>query len=388
MRTISSRYSIAAAFVGGIAVISTGLALTDSKAGAGGSYVRRAPATSVVASGLNNPRGLNFAPDGSLYVAEAGTGGSISCAPDTDGRCYGRTASIARIDLRSGAMVRVLTGLPSLAPPDGNSAEGVHDVSPHGLGGIYFTVGFGGNPANRVAYFGPDGQNLARIGRITGHSYSGLHEDIGIFELQNNPTGDEIDTNPYGMLSLPGRRVVADAGANDLVEIASNGSIRALAEFPDRVVSPPEILGFPPDTMLPADEVPTSVALGPDGNYYVGQLVGFPFPVDQANVYRVSPNGGPPEIAANGFTAVVDVTFGPDGSMYVVEMAKNGLLAGFILGDWTGALMRVEPDGTRTELATGLLTAPGGVAVGPDGAVYVTNKSTSGGDGEILRIEL
>ncbi len=129
------------------------------------------------------------------------------------------------------------------------------------------------------------------------------------------------------------------------------------------------------------------MAVGPDGNFYVGQLVGFPFPVDEANVYRVSPSGGLPEIAESGFTAIVDVTFGPDGSMYVVEMARNGLLAGFIFGDWTGGLIRIEPDGTRTELADGLLSAPGGVAVGPDGAVYVTNKSTSAGGGEVVRIE-
>jgi glucose/arabinose dehydrogenase len=29
----------------------------------------------VVATGLANPRGLNFAPNGDLYVAEAGRGG-------------------------------------------------------------------------------------------------------------------------------------------------------------------------------------------------------------------------------------------------------------------------------------------------------------------------
>lgn len=97
--------------------------------------------------------------------------------------------------------------------------------------------------------------------------------------------------------------------------------------------------------------------------------------------------GGTPEVYAGGFTAIVDVAFGPDGSLYVLEIAKSGLLAAFIAGDWTGALIRVAADGTRTELAVGALFAPGGVAVGQDGDLYVSNKSIFSGTGQVLRIE-
>jgi DNA-binding beta-propeller fold protein YncE len=44
------------------------------------------PSVSTYASGLTNPRGLAFGPDGNLYVAEAGTGGSQTPA-DIDPSC-------------------------------------------------------------------------------------------------------------------------------------------------------------------------------------------------------------------------------------------------------------------------------------------------------------
>ncbi len=133
------------------------------------------------------------------------------------------------------------------------------------------------------------------------------------------------------------------------------------------------------------DAVPTSVVLGPDGYYYVGQLTGFPFPVGGASVYRVAPGGGTPVPYATGFSAIVGLAFGPDGSLYVVQIARD-LLAGFNMNDWTGALFRIAPDGTRTELAAGQLFAPGGVTVDREGTVYVTNKSILCGAGEVLRI--
>src|SRR5688572_25887205 len=79
----------------------------------------------VIASGLDNPRGLAFGADGALYVAEAGRGGtSALCAPDPGtgaNRCYGPTGAVTRIT-GIGAQQRVVTGLPSIAPAGGDLA--------------------------------------------------------------------------------------------------------------------------------------------------------------------------------------------------------------------------------------------------------------------------
>ena len=342
----------------------------------------------VVVSGLDNPRGLAFGPEGALYIAQAGSGGDGPCGPGPEGiRCYGESGTISRYDPRTGNVTDVVTGLPSLATEEGQMfAIGPNDLSLQGRGNLMFTIGFGGDPNTRETVFGPDGAKLARVGRATPDGKWRLLEDLGQSEADNNPAGDEVDSNPYGILALPGKKVVADAGANALLEVRDNGATMALATFANRLVDAPPFLGLPPGTQIPMDAVPTSVALGRDGNYYVGQLTGFPFPVGAANIYRVPANGGAPTVFASGFTHIVDLTFGPDGSLYVVEIAKNGLLAAFNTNDWTGALIRIAPDGTRTELVPGVLTAPGGVAIGGDGAIYVTNNAIFSGTGEVIRI--
>jgi hypothetical protein len=342
----------------------------------------------VVATGLNNPRGLNFGADGGLYVVEAGSGGAGPCGPGPEGdRCFGNSGSVTRIDPQTHNATRILTELPSLATPDGSFATGIHDISFNGLGNGYLTTGFAGDPADRTTYFGSAGSNFARLARMNVAGKFALVQDLGNYEAENNPTGDEVDSNPYSVLAMAGKTVVTDAGGNALNQISARGHMSTLATFPDRMVLAPPFLELPPGTLIPMDCVPTTVALGPDGAFYVGQLTGFPFPADDANVYRVPADGGDTAVHQSGFTAVIDIAFGVDGSMYVVELARNGLLAAFIDGDWSGSLIRVAPDGTRTEIAAEMLTAPGGVAVGADGALYVTNNSIYNGIGQVLRIE-
>ncbi|MEV6305262.1 ScyD/ScyE family protein [Actinoplanes sp. NPDC051861] len=87
------------------------------------------PSRRTFASGLDNPRGLAFGPDGRLYVAEAGRGGRGPCRPGPDGRlrCFGRTGAIAEIG--AGGQRRIRRNLPSMAFPQGGGAVGPSDVA-------------------------------------------------------------------------------------------------------------------------------------------------------------------------------------------------------------------------------------------------------------------
>jgi hypothetical protein len=331
----------------------------------------------VVASGLDNPRGLGFGPDGFLYVVEAGRGGSSSLCfivPDNPTgplRCYGATGAVTRVT-GLGVQQRVVTGLPSLAIPSGEQATGPHDIG-FGLDRTWVTVGLGGNPAIRDPLLAA-GIRLGSLVRVLPNGQWDYVVDISAHEAATNPAGGTIDSNPYGLLMQSDRAVVADAGGNALLQIGLNGVISTLAVFPNRP-------GGPNPVMQP---VPTTVTEGPDGNLYVGELTGQPFPVGAANVYRVPRNGGTPAVVASGFTTIIDIAFGPNGVGYVLEHDSDGIIPPLGPGI-TGRLVRINVDGSRTVITSSLIK-PGGVTVGPDGAIYVTNRSIFPGTGEVVRI--
>src|SRR5262249_12229587 len=105
-----------------------GTALVVAPAAAAGSNLR------VIATGLDNPRGLTFGPNGTLYVALGGRGGTLHT---TAADCTqvpvpigpytgGFTASIVKVGL-NGTVTPFATGLPSSTAGLGFTS-GVADV--------------------------------------------------------------------------------------------------------------------------------------------------------------------------------------------------------------------------------------------------------------------
>ena len=89
-------------------------------------------------------------------------------------------------------------------------------------------------------------------------------------------------------------------------------------DTPNPFPPPPDGPPLPP--IIPMQAVPTGVVKGPDGALYMSQLTGFPFPVGGANVYRIDPRSGKTSVYATGFTNIIDLDFGKDGTLYVLEM--------------------------------------------------------------------
>lgn len=323
-----------------------------------------APTNVRIMAELNNPRGLALGPNGSVYVAEAGAGGAGPCrvAPTNETRCFGLTGAITRFV--SGTQQRVVTGLPSHALPGGDAATGPNDVSVQSTGELFVVVGLGFDPVDR-RFFGSEGAHFGKLLRISAQDQISEAGDVTAYERDVNPAGPPLDSNPYGVLALPSVRIVADAGANAVLSIVSSGLVNTLAVFPSR-----------PNRAT--DSVPTAIAIGPDGAYYVSELSGVPFAAGVANVYRVVP-GQAPQVFRSGFTTVTDIDFGPDGSLYVVEHSTGPQF--FAL---PGDIVRIRPDGTRTVLVANL-NRPTSLVVDSTGSVYYTNRGITAGAGEVWK---
>jgi len=353
----------------------------------------------VVAEGLNNPYKMSFGPDGGLYVAEGGLGDpeELNCVagegPDgPSNACLGLTGSVTRVDVVTGTQQQVATGLPSIAEKgsEGNGAGGPVDVAVDGAN-LYVVIGQGGPPDGRDA-FGEDGAGLGTVMEVNVLDQASVFADLAAFEADENPDADqpdaaEPDTNPFAIEVNPaGGFWAVDAGGNDVLAIADDGTVSLEAVLPFETTLAPPFLGLPPGTMIPYQPVPTSITNGEAG-LLVTQLTGFPFPVGASNVFELDPVADELTVVESGFTNVVDAAQGPDGSVFVLEFSNEGLLNVPEDAAPTSRLIQIRPDGTRKVLLQDELFLSNGVAVDADGMVYVSNGSQLAGEGTVIRVD-
>jgi hypothetical protein len=356
----------------------------------------------VVASGLNAPRGITYDADGHrLLAAEAGVwflgDGSQPCAPAERNLpfCLDHSGSVFQYDLNSQAGSRIVTGLPSASIQFDflpGVVIGLHDVTMKpGDDKIYAVFGTLGNKPYRTA-LGPGAALLGQAVTINGTGKVTPYADLLSFidtRYPVPPPAPAMEADPYGVVVGPFGTMVANAGGrvvngvsmgNDLLKVTPSGTISEVAQFPAH-----PLIGDPSITV---NTVPTSVAQGPDGAFYVGELSGgaaWDFP-GEARIWRVVP-GQAPAIYATGFHTIIDLKFDSQGRMLVLQTSTDPFN---VAGE--GELLRLEPNGSRTVIfgaGDGVLN-PGGVALVGDDTYYVTTKitGTSDNQGQLLRVQV
>ena len=347
----------------------------------------------VVAEGLHGPRGLAFGPGGVLYIAQAGD------APGTSAIFQVRNPMSQHPKVRT-----IVEGLPTYAGPNGQFvgvdgisvlARGAHgDSGNSGENGwnhhghtfaIYAILG----TAPQIAKDPAAGQLLKidRSGDVQVLANVGSFDYEWATDHASLVPGQFPDANPYAVLALPDHLYVVDAATNTLDEVMPDGTIQVLAFFPNEKIS---------------DAVPTCVAQGPDGALYIGTLALVDTFVlgPSAKVYRIDPSQAnladpaatPMTVWASGLFPINGCAFGPDGNFYASELFTNpSHNPGVIFANPQGDVVKIlwnDPI-THISLTGGALAATGGVAVGPNGDVYVSDGTAfvAPGAGSVVRID-
>src|SRR5215216_5798490 len=331
-----------------------------------------AGAPPVVASGLTNPRGFTWAPDGTLYVALAGNGGTNPpvgeplpppAGPEAGG---GPSAAVASIG-PDGCPVAVATGLPSSLDVIG-SVVGVSDEAILGDQLYALVAGGGGSHGN------PD--QPAGLYRVYADGTFEVVADLGAWRRANpvaHPAEVEPDGQWYGMVAAPDGSAlwIVEANGGPAITVTPDGVVTRVADLSE---------GHP---------VPTGIALAPDGGVYVGYLTAGPFVDSSSRVDHVAPDGTVSTVWS-GLSMVTGIAVAPDGTLYAAEMATGdpASMEEPPFQPFTGRVVRQTGADGLEEVATGMLF-PVNLRFGPDGGLNVALPAAfaNNGEGVILRLD-
>jgi cytochrome c peroxidase len=306
------------------------------------------PRITTVIDGLLGPIGLAALPDGSLLVAEEGTGGRDDSAGVT----------LVTADGQAG---RFISGLPSTF--DSGDLAGVPLVSLGPDGETLYVGNFGAGHLWTLP-LPPD--QLANGFTLPATPYT--PEDMGVAMEQFN---NVMLINPYDIVfDDDGVPVVTDATGNGVAKETPDGKTHFFHRFAD-LPNPDQ-----PGDFLQA--VPTGIIRHSDeehgDEYWVTLLSGCPYP-DGAGELVAIDEARNQRTVLGGLTMPIDVAQGPDGTIWVLEFARftpgGDCFSGHDYQVDTGRLSRLNEDGSL-ETVLDNLNFPGAVLPMPDGSLYIS----------------
>jgi hypothetical protein len=322
------------------------------------------PAPVVLVSGLNNPRQLSLGSNGALFIAEAGNGGTFkSSSPELGTQYIGPSGSISAVsDPATGSNEtpnRVATGFLSAASQNGQQATGSDGVAASIDSKAVFVQETFFPPL--PPFFGDQSGNLYRVTLKTGSPAAVTN--ISAYEVAHDPDGQGVASDPYAVLRLTNRLLVADAAGNDVLQVNSAGTVSLFHVFPN-ITTGVCAKRFDPTPAFPGcNFVPDALATDGAGHIFVAGLGSLAR--GQGQVVELNSNGTKVLATYSGFTSPDGLAIGSDGSIYVSQLtASSG-------GPAPGLVTRIL-GARRTNVAVPL---PSGLAIDAGGNLYVSTFS-------------
>ena len=341
----------------------------DATPMAGGTPAVSTAGITLAASGLANPRGFTWGLDGSFYVTQAGSGGlpPVDATPVASGMIAaggGLTGAVSYVD--AGCPVVFAGDLPSTIGTSGSvrgpAAVALLDNR------VYVLIAGGGasndNPTTPNGVYALDGDGSAIL-------VADLSAWMDANPVEKVPGDYSPEGDPFAMVAGDDELWVLEANSGQLLRVTTDGTFSRLADF-----------------SAGTHQVPTGLALAPDGSLYVGFLTSAPYTDGSSKIVQVASDGTVTDVWT-GLTAVTGIAIGSDGSLYALEMGTGNTDTPPFAQAGTGKVVRQTGPADSEDVATGL-DRPVAMAFGPDGGLYVATPSfgPTSGMGAIVRLNL